>query len=809
MNWTRCRIVIGCLVLIHAAGLYADSSSVMWYRQPAEHFTQSLVLGNGRLGMMVFGGVEQDRIVLNEESMWSGSPAQDNRPDACKRLPEIRRLLQQGRNVEAEQLVNQTFTCQGKGSGHGRGANVPFGCYQVMGNLRLTFDADPNTVTEYRRQLDLRSAVAQVSYKAGGITFRREYFVSAPDQVAVVRLTADKKSALDVGVGLDRPERATVRAVDDDTLLMTGQLSDGQGGGGVRYVVRVRVVCVGGRVAAEAGRLQASGADEVLLLIAGETDYQGNVPRQRVVEDPAAKAQEVISRAVARRYANLRSDHKADHGRFFNRVSLTLDDGSDASREAATLPTDRRLVAFGKGGADPALAALYFNYARYLLISSSRPGTLPANLQGLWAEEIQTPWNGDYHLDINVQMNYWIAEVAALSDCHVPLLRLIESLQKPGGRTARAYYDADGWVAHVITNVWGFTAPGERASWGATTSGSAWLCEHLWEHYAFHPDRDYLRWAYPIMKGSAQFYLDMLIEEPGHGWLVTAPSNSPENAFRLPDGKTAHVCMGPAVDMQLLRELFGNCIAAGKALDTDAEFRALLTTKRARLAPNQIAPDGRLQEWLEPYDEPDPHHRHVSHMYGLYPYHELTPQADPKLAAAARRSLERRGAKGDVGWSNAWKTALRARLQDAPQAYDYLRRLISVNTFGNLFNACWPGRVFQIDGNFGGAAGIAEMLLQSHGDAIHLLPALPQAWPNGRVEGLCARGGFNVDIAWRDGRLRSATLVSNFGKICRVRAAMPVRITSVGGMVVVTKLPGGIVKFPTKTGQTYQIKPVQ
>mgnify|MGYP000716379421 CR=1 FL=1 len=422
---------------------------------------------------------------------------------------------------------------------------------------------------------------------------------------------------------------------------------------------------------------------------------------------------------------------------------------------------------------------------------------------------IRDSWNGDYHLDINVQMNYWIAEVAALSDCHVPLLRLIESLQKPGGRTARAYYDADGWVAHVITNVWGFTAPGERASWGATTSGSAWLCEHLWEHYAFHPDRDYLRWAYPIMKGSAQFYLDMLIEEPRHGWLVTAPSNSPENAFRLPDGKTAHVCMGPAVDMQLLRELFGNCIAAGKALDTDAEFRALLTTKRARLAPNQIAPDGRLQEWLEPYEEPDPHHRHVSHMYGLYPYHELTPQADPKLAAAARRSLERRGAKGDVGWSNAWKTALRARLQDAPQAYDYLRRLISVNTFGNLFNACWPGRVFQIDGNFGGAAGIAEMLLQSHGDAIHLLPALPQAWPNGRVEGLCARGGFNVDIAWRDGKLQSATLKSNFGKTCRVRAVMPVRITSVGGMVVVTKLPGGIVKFPTKTGQTYQIKPVQ
>jgi len=412
----------------------------MWYRQPAEHFTQSLPLGNGRLGMMVFGGVEQDRVVLNEESVWSGSPTQDNRPDAYKQLPEIRRLLRQGRNVEAEQLVNKTFTCQGKGSGHGSGANVPFGCYQVLGNLRLKFNTDPNTVTEYRRELDLRSAVAQLSYKANDVTFRREYFVSAPDQVAAVRLTADKRNALGVSVALDRPERATVRAVDDNTLLMMGQLSDGQGGGGVRYVVRVRVVSLGGQVTAKENRLQISGADEVLLLIAGETDYQGNVPRQRVLEDPATKVEEVVSRAMAKPYAKLLSDHKADYRRFFNRVSLTLGDGSDTSRKAASLPTDRRLAAFSQGGSDPALAALYFNYARYLLISSSRPGTLPANLQGIWAEEIQTPWNGDYHLDINVQMNYWIAEVAALGDCHVPLLKLIESLQAPGGQTARAYY---------------------------------------------------------------------------------------------------------------------------------------------------------------------------------------------------------------------------------------------------------------------------------------------------------------------------------------------------------------------------------
>lgn len=808
MSATRYSIAAFCLISILAAGVPADPSTAMWYDQPARHFTESLPLGNGRIGLMVFGAVDQDRIVLNEESLWSGSPAQDNRPNAYERLPEIRRLLQQGRYVEAEQLVNETFTCQGKGSGHGSGANVPFGCYQVLGNLRLDFGTDPNAVTEYRRELDLRSAVARLSYKANGVVFLREYFVSVPDQVAVVRLSADQENAIHLRATLDRSERATARAVDEHTLLMTGRLSDGQGGDGVHYAARLRILSKGGRVTAQGDKLQVSGASEVLLLIAAETNYRGNVPRRRQVEDPAVKTDQVISSALVKPYAKLLSDHIAEYAGYFDRVSLTLDDGSDRSRTAAELPTDKRLAAFGQGGTDPALAALYFNYARYLLISSSRPGTLPANLQGLWAEEIQTPWNGDYHLDINVQMNYWIAEVAALGDCHRPLLELIASLQEPGSRTARAYYNADGWVAHVITNVWGFTAPGEQASWGATTSGSAWLCGHLWEHYAFDPNQDYLRWAYPIMKGSAQFYLDMLVEEPRHGWLVTAPSNSPENAFRTPDGKIAHVCMGPTVDMQLLRELFGHCIMAGEILDTDRTFRTMLAKKRARLAPNQIGPDGRLQEWLEPYDEPEPHHRHVSHMYGLYPYHELTPQSDPELAAAAEKSLKRRGSKGDVGWSNAWKTALWARLQNSAQAYDYLHRLISVNAFPNLFNACYPGSIFQIDGNFGGAAGIAEILLQSHSDQIHLLPALPKAWPNGYVKGLCARGGFRIDMEWETGELRTARLWSKHGRACRLRTAMPIQVTCGTEPVRVERLSQTLVQFSTQVGKTYLIKPM-
>jgi len=747
----------------------ADSSVVMWYETPANHFTQSLPLGNGRLGMMVFGGVKKDRIVLNEESLWSGSPSENNRPDAHKQLPEIRRLLLEGKNDEAERLVNQTFTCKGEGSGHGKGANVPFGCYQVLGNLSIEFDMETNSAAEYRRQLDLSTAVAEIRYEARGVTYHRRYFTSAPDQVGVIRLTADRGGALTFGIGLDRPERFVIRAVADDELLMTGQLNDGRGGGGVRYAVRVRVLTTGGNVVSFDNLLTVHDSDTATILFAAETDYDGVVPRDRKIDDPVAKTAQVIAAAAAKPYEAILADHIADHREFFDRVSISFDDGKQAGRQNALMATDKRIKAFAEKPQDPDLAALYFNFGRYLLIGSSRPGTLPANLQGIWAEKIQTPWNGDWHLDINIQMNYWPAEVCGLGDCHVPMLSLIEALQQPGRETAKAYYNAEGWVAHVITNAWGFTAPGERASWGSTVSGSGWLCEHLWEHYAFTRNEEYLRWAYPIVKGSAQFYLDMLITEPAHGWLVTAPSNSPENAFRMKDGTAAHTCMGPTVDIQILRELFGNCIAASEILGIDEEFRLDLKDKRSRLAPNQIGPDGRLQEWLEPYEEPDPHHRHISHMYGLYPYYELTPQAAPKLAAAVAKSLERRGFKGDVGWANAWKVALYARLLDRDQAYGYLKRLIGKNAFPNLFNACWPGRTFQIDGNFGGTAGIAEMLLQSHAGEIHLLSALPDAWPTGQVKGLCARGGFVVGIEWEDHVLSQVSILSEAGSDCRIR----------------------------------------
>ncbi|MGV3618896.1 MAG: glycoside hydrolase family 95 protein [Fimbriimonas sp.] len=739
-----------------------DPQHTVWSDAPAHRFFESSVLGNGRLGAMVFGGVERERVVLNESTMWSGSPQDADREDAHQVLPEIRRLLLRGDNAAAEDLVNRNFVAKGGGSGSGA-----YGCYQTFGDLVIESPAIP--YRDYRRTLDLDRGVATIAYTtAEGVRFTREAFTSAPANVLVYRFRASRKQSIRFNAHLTRPERATGRA-DGADFVLQGDLDSGNPAiRGVRFGGRLRVVAKGGRVRTDEKGLHVEGADEAILFFSAGTS----------MFDPAfsegTKAR--VEAASARPYESLLKEHLADHRRFYRRVRLDLPAGPSASRS-----TLDRLKAAQSGEEDPALAALFFNFGRYLLFSGSRPDSpLPNNLQGIWAEELKTPWTGDFHLDINVQMNYWPAETANLSDCHRPLLELTKRLVPNGRKTARAYYAADGWVAHAITNPWLYTSPGEAASWGSINTTGAWLCAHLWNHYAFTLDREYLRSAYPTLKGAAEFFLNTLIEEPKHGWLVTAPSNSPENHYRDPKtGKSLATCMGPTMDTAIVRELFTNVVAAAKTLEVDSEFRDRVAKALARLAPYQVGKHGGIMEWLEDYEEPEPHHRHISNLYGLYPADQISPDRTPELAKAARITAERRGDDG-VGWSLAWKVAFWARLHDGERAGKLLNNLMRPVTgtdtnysggggvYANLFVAHPP---FQIDGNFGGTAAIAEMLMQSADGEIRLLPALPKAWPRGSVRGLKAKGGLTVDVAWDAGRVTKYRVTGPGSK--RVKVHLP------------------------------------
>jgi alpha-L-fucosidase 2 len=776
-----------------ATALESSLDLSIWFDTPATKFTQSLPLGNGRLGAMVFGGVGEERIVLNEATLWSGSPQDSDKPDAAKYLPEIRRVLIEGKNAEAEALVYTNFTAKGPGSARGRGKDAQYGSYQVLGNLRLRFAQGDENVSDYKRVLDLSSAVARVTYRQSGINYTREAFVSAPDQAIVIRLTADKPGSISFDAHLDRPERFATTVDGKNSLVMTGQLNNGTDGHGMKYAARLRILNKGGRVSAEGKGLRIENADEAVLFVTAATDYRGFAGRQTT--DVLATSLGDMGKTSATGYAILKAAHIKDFQSYFNRVSLDLGKGRKAP---STLTTPERLRAYRDGSDDPNFAALYLQYGRYLLISSSRPGGFPANLQGIWAEDVQTPWNGDWHLNINVQMNYWLAENTNLSELHEPLFKLIESLQVPGAVTAKKYYDSRGWVAHVLANPWGFTSPGEGANWGATNSGSAWLCQHLWEHYLYTKDEKFLRWAYPIMRGSAQFYADMLIEEPKNKWLVTAPSNSPENGYRMGGSdKTLHIAMGPTVDQQIVRYLFGSVIEASRILKTDDGFRNELNDKRSRLAPTRIGSDGRVMEWLEEYEEPEATHRHVSHLWALYPGDEITTDQTPELAAASRKTLEKRG-DISTGWSLAHKINFWARLGDGNRAHKLLGLLLSPvggkpevegvrfngGSYENLFDAHPP---FQIDGNFGAAAGVAEMLLQSHNGIVQLLPALPNAWSTGSVSGLVARGGFEVKVNWKNGTFTQGIVRSKLGG--------PIKI----------KYGKGTLNLRTERGKSYRI----